>query len=362
MRGADVMQESLFSTVHLESFVPPNHPLRPIRKLFNEALKRLDWLFDAAYAPIGKESIAPEKLLRALLLQVLYSVRSERSLMEQVQYNLLFRWFIGLSIDDPVWSHSTFSKNRDRLLAHDVIPELFGEVVGLARKRRLLSDDHFSVDGTLVQAWASQKSFRHKDEDDGPGTGKGRNAERDFHGETRLNDTHASNTDPQARNYKKSKGAEAKMAYLGHTLMENRNGIIVNARVSEAHGRAERETAIEMLAELPGDRRKTVGADKGYDTAEFVASCRGMGITPHVARNEKRRGGSALDQRTTRHAGYAVSQKIRKRIEEGFGWGKTIGQIRQVKVRGVDRVNDVFMMTFIGWNLTRMRNLQETCA
>lgn len=362
MRGADITQEALFTTVHLESFVPNKHPLRAIRSLFNQALKRIDWLLDSAYCDYGRESIAPERLLRAQLLQVLYTIRSERQLMEQMSYNLLFRWFVGLSVDDPVWNHSTFSKNRDRLLEHEVIPELFAEVVALARKKNLVSEEHFSVDGTLIQAWASQKSFRPRDDDDDRSSGGGRNEERDFRGEKRVNETHASTTDPEARSYKKSKGAESKMAYLGHTTMENRNGLIVSAKASLAAGTAERDTAIEMLAELPGLRRKTVGADKGYDTRGFTASCRGIGVTPHVAQNVKRRGGSAIDGRTTRHEGYQASMKVRKRIEEGFGWGKTIGLIRQVKVRGLDRVNAVFNMTFIGWNLTRMVNLQEQSA
>ena len=358
MRGADITQENLFTTVHLDTFVPADHPLRAIRDLFNRAMKRINGLLDCAYSESGRESIPPERLLRAQLLQVLYTLRSERQLMEQVNYNVLFRWFIGLSIDDTVWDHSTFSKNRDRLLQHEIIPALFEEVVELARKRDLLSEEHFSVDGTLIQAWASQKSFRPKGEDNSPPEDKGRNAERDFHGEKRLNDTHESRTDSEARNYKKSKGSEAKMAYLGHTVMENRNGLIVKADTSLANGYAERDTAAKQLKELPGAHRKTVGADKNYDTKGFVEACRAGKITPHVARNDKRRGGSAIDARTSRHEGYKVSQKIRKRIEEGFGWGKTIGLIRQVKVRGLARVNAVFNLTFIGWNLTRMRNLQ----
>ena len=357
MRGADITQELLFSTVHLETFVPDHHPLRPIRLLFNKAIQRINGLLDGAYSEYGRESIPPERLLRAQLLQVLYTIRSERQLVEQLNYNLLFRWFVGLSIDDAVWSHSTFSKNRDRLLEHEIIPALFEEVVELARKQDLLSEEHFSVDGTLIQAWASQKSFRPKD-DDGSQEG-GRNDARDFHGETRLNDTHESKTDQDARNYKKSKGGEAKMAYLGHTTMENRNGLIVKADASLADGYAERAVAAKQLTSLTGQHQKTVGADKNYDTKDFVKTCRAAKITPHVARNDKRRGGSAIDGRTSRHAGYQTSQKIRKRIEEGFGWGKTIGTIRQVKVRELAKVNDLFNLTFIGWNLTRMRNLQE---
>lgn len=363
MRGADITQESLFTTVHLESFVPKKHPLRELRILFNQALTRINGVLDGAYSEYGKASIPPERLLRALLLQVLYSIRSERQVVEQLHYNLLYRWFVGLSIDDEVWDHSTFTKNRDRLLDHQIIEQLFTEVVELARKQDLLSDEHFSVDGTLLQAWASQKSFRPKGTSgDEGGQGGGRNQESDFRGESRSNDTHESTTDPDARNYKKSNGGEAKMAYLGHTLMENRNGLIVKAQVSQADGKAERRVGIEMIEALEGKKRRTLGADKNYDTAEFVAQCRERNVTPHVAQNVKRKGGSAIDGRTSRHIGYEISQRIRKRIEEGFGWGKTIGQIRQVKVRGKDRVNAVFQMTFIGWNLTRMRNLQGSCV
>lgn len=362
MRGADIIQENLFSTVHLDTFVPQNHPLRPLRELFNQAMKRIDWLLDSAYAEGGRESIPPERLLRAQLLQVLYSIRSERQLMEQMTYNLLFRWFTGLTIDDSVWDHSTFSKNRDRLLEHEVIPTLFAEVVELAGNKGLLSDEHFSVDGTLIQAWASQKSFRPKEEDDDQHDGGSRNAESNFHGEKRSNETHRSKTDPESRNYKKSSNSEAKLAYLGHSLIENRHGLVVDAEVSLADGRGERETAIEMLSRLPGSHRKTVGADKNYDTKGFVESCQGMNITPHVAQNTKRKGGSAIDGRTTRHPGYEISQRKRKRVEEPFGWGKTVGLFRQVKVRGLERVNAIFQMTMIGWNLTRMRNLLEACA
>lgn len=357
MRGSDVMQETLFTTVHLETFVPADHPLRPLRQLFNEALGKLNGLFESIYADGGRDSIAPEKLLRAQLLQVLYSIRSERQLVEQLHYNLLFRWFVGVAIDDAVWNHSTFSKNRDRLLEHEVIPELFAEVVKLAGKRELLSTEHFSVDGTLIQAWASQKSFVRKDGSDEPPPGGGRNAERDFHGQSRSNDTHESTTDPDCRNYKKSSGSEAKLTFIGHSVMENRNGLIVTAKVSEANGTAERDTALELLTELPGKRRKTVGADKLYDTEDFITQCRAQHITPHVACNDKRRGGSQLDARTTRHTGYSISQRIRKRIEETFGWGKEIGLIRQVKVRGLAKVNDIYLLTCMGWNLVRMRNL-----
>ncbi|WP_069128471.1 IS5 family transposase, partial [Candidatus Thiodiazotropha endolucinida] len=350
---------SLFTTVHLESFVPPNHPLRPIRILLDEALKNLNWLFDGIYADSGRESIPPERLIRAQLLQVLYSIRSERQLVEQISYNLLYRWFVGLTIDDKVWDHSVFSINRDRLLDHEVIPELFSEVVSLARKRKLLSEEHFSVDGTLIQAWASQKSYCPKGDDIDPPSSGGRNGGADFHGEKRSNETHESKSDRDARLARKGLGKEAKLSYMGHTVMENRNGLIVKAAASHATGKAEREVAVALLADIAGSQRRTVGADKNYDTARFVADCRAMNITPHVARNDNRVGGSAIDGRTSRHMGYQVSQRRRKRVEEPFGWGKTIGLIRQVKVRGLAKVNSVFMMTMIGWNLTRMRALME---
>lgn len=357
MRGADVFQESLFTTVQLESFVPDNHPLRPIKSLLNEAMKNLNWLFSSIYCDTGRESIPPERLIRAQLLQVLYSIRSERQLVEQINYNLLYRWFVGLTIDDSVWDHSTFSINRDRLLENDVITELFEEVVNLARKQKLLSDEHFSVDGTLIQAWASQKSYRRKDDSEPP-AGGGRNSEADFHGEKRSNATHESKTDGDAMMAKKGPGKEAKLSYMGHTVMENRNGLIVKAAASRATGKAEREVAADLLAELPGMKKRTVGADKNYDTAGFVEDCRAMNVTPHVAQNINRPGGSAIDGRTSRHEGYAISQKTRKRVEEPFGWGKTVGLIRQMKVRGLPKVNGVFTLTMIGWNLTRMRALQ----
>lgn len=358
MRGTDIFQESLFTTVQLESFVPADHPLRPIKALLDEAMKNLNWLFGGIYADTGRESIPPERLIRAQLLQVLYSIRSERQLVEQINYNLLYRWFVGLTIDDTVWNHSTFSINRDRLLENDVITELFEEVVGLARKHSLLSDEHFSVDGTLIQAWASQKSYRRKDDDSEPPAGGGRNSEANFHGEKRSNATHESKTDGDARLAKKGPGKEARLSYMGHTVMENRNGLIVKAAASHATGKAEREVAADLLAALPGIKKRTVGADKNYDTAGFVADCRAMNVTPHVARNDNRPGGSAIDGRTSRHAGYRVSQRSRKRVEEPFGWGKSIGLIRQMKVRGLSKVNGVFMLTMIGWNLTRMRTLQ----
>jgi transposase len=354
MRGADISQNALFVTVTVEDFVPLDHPLRALRDLINEALKDLDGLFGSIYADLGRESIPPERLVRALLLQVLYTIRSERQLMEQVRYNLLYRWFVGLTIDEAVWNHSTFSKNRDRLLAHDVVGELFQTVVEMARTRDLLSDEHFSVDGTLIQAWASHKSFRPKDE--GPG-GTGRNDERDFHGEERKNDTHHSVTDPDARLYRKSAGTGAVLCYQGHSVMENRHGLIVKAKVSHASGTAERDTALELLKALPGNRRKTAGGDKGYDVESFIQGCRAARITAHVAAKKK---GGAIDRRTQRHAGYAVSQKIRKRIEEVFGWNKSVGCLRQVKQRGLARVDALVQFGMLSWNLVRMRNILAT--
>jgi transposase len=353
MRGADVMQEPMFLTVQLEQFVPGDHPLRALRPLIDEALKGLNGLFEGMYADGGRDSIPPERLLRAQLLQVLYSIRSERQLCEQLQYNLLFRWFVGLPMDQRAWDHSTFSKNRDRLLEQEVIPALFGEVVAAARSRGLLSEEHFSVDGTLIQAWASHKSFRPKDEP--PRGGGGPNKAVDFHGESRTNDTHASVTDPDARLLRKSKGHEARLCYQGHTVMENRHGLIVAAEISHGRGpKAEWDTGLELLKRLPGRRRKTVGADKGYDTAAFVQGCRQHRITAHVASKVK---GSAVDGRTLRHAGYLASQRKRKRIEEPFGWIKLIGNLRQVKQRGLPRVNALFQFGMLAWNLVRMRNI-----
>jgi transposase len=339
----------------LEDFVPADHPLRPIRLLVNEALTRLNGLFNVIYADTGRASIAPEKLMRALLLQVFYSVRSERMLMEQMHYNLLFRWFVGVAMDDPVWDHSVFSKNRDRLLENDIVESFFTEVMTLAEQRGLLSKEHFSVDGTLIQAWASQKSFRAKDgaDDDTP-QGGGRNAQVDWKGKPRSNDTHASSTDPDARLYKKSDKTPAILCYQGHVLMEHRSGLVVGAVVSHADGTAERSNALRLLDCVPGSHAKTVGADKAYDTRDFVTDCRTRKVTPHVSRNDGRRGGSAIDRRTSRHGGYEVSQVIRKRIEEHFGWGKTVGRIRQTVYRGLRRVDQHFKLTMIASNLSRM--------
>ena len=360
MRGSDGLQEGLFTVAKLEDFVPVDHPLRPIRTLVNEALSRLNGLFNVIYADTGRASIAPEKLLRAMLIQVFFSVRSERQLMEQVRYNLLYRWFIGLAIDDEVWDHSTFSKNRDRLLQHAVVESFFTEVMTLADKRALLSREHFSVDGTLIQAWASHKSFVPKDgsSDNANGGGSsGRNTQANWKGKPRSNDTHASTTDPDARLFRKSHNTAAVMAFQGHVLMENRSGLVVSAVVTHADGLGERAAALAMLDTVPGRQPKTIAADKAYDTRDFIDACRQRRVTPHVASNDTRIGGSAIDGRTTRHAGYAISQTIRKRIEEHFGWGKTIGRIRQTLYRGLRRVDQHFKLTMTASNIVRMARL-----
>jgi transposase len=360
MRGTDAVQESLFTIAKLEDFVPKAQPLRPIRDLVNQALGRLNGLFNTIYADTGRESIAPEKLLRALLLQVFYSIRSERQLVEQLHYNLLFRWFVGLAIDDDIWDHSVFSKNRDRLLEHEVVESFFTEVMTLADKRGLLSQEHFSVDGTLIQAWASQKSFRPKDgcDDQTPGGGGGGgNAQANWKGKRRSNDTHASTTDPDARLYRKSDNTAAILCYQGHVLMENRSGLAVGAVLTHADGTGERAAALAMLDGTPGAHAKTLGTDKAYDTADFVAHCRARNVTPHVAQNLERRGGSAIDARTTRHAGYTISQGIRKRIEEHFGWGKTVGRIRQSVFRGLRRVDQQFKLTIAASNIVRIARI-----
>lgn len=353
MRGSDVQQAGLFSYVSPEARVPQGHPLRPIREMTDRALGELTGAFQAIYAREGRPSIPPEKLLRALLLQVLYSVRSERLLVEQLDYNLLFRWFVGLSMDDPVWSHSTFSKNRDRLIEADIAVGFFQGILRQAAERNLLSDEHFTVDGTLIEAWASLKRYRPRD---GSGTPpEGRNPEVRFHGERRRGETHCSTTDPAALLYRKGAGKEARLCYMGHLLMENRNGLVTQTRVTRATGTAEREAALAMIDAVPGRHRITIGADKGYDCRAFAAGVRDCNGTPHVARAERR--GSVIDGRTTRHAGYAVSQKVRKRIEEGFGWAKTVGPLRKTRFRGVKRVAWQFTLTFAGYNMVRMRSL-----
>jgi transposase len=355
MRGADISQPSLFVARTVNDFVPKNHPLRSLRKLIDEALADLDDVFDTMYSELGKASIAPERLIRASLLQVLYTIRSERQLVEHIHYNMLYRWFVGLELDDPVWDHSTFSKNRERLLDHQVIPALFESVLKLARKRHLLSAEHFSVDGTLVQAWASQKSFRPKDDDDPSGGSR----ERDFRGDRRTNDTHASTTDPDAESMRKSNGQEARLSYGVDHVMEHRNYIVVGVNTRRSASEHERAGALDMVDEaVPGEHRITVAGDCGYDTAGFVASCRERNITPHVAQNVNRRGGSALDQRTTRHAGYGISLRKRKMIETTFGWAKQYGGLRRMMYRGIDRVDMAVTFTMTVFNLMRIRNIE----
>jgi transposase len=354
MRGTDTRQEGLFSYVSPESRIPSNHPLREIRRLTDEALAALSSEFEAAYSPLGRPSIAPEKLIRALLLQVLYTVRSERLLMEQLDYNLLFRWFVGLGVDEPVWVPTVFTHNRERLLEASIVHKLFAEVWASAKAAGLTSDEHFSVDGTLIEAWASMKSFRPKDEP--PTQGGGRNRSIDFRGEARTNDTHESTTDPDCRLYKKAKGQAAKLCHLGTLVMENRNGFIVDTTVTPPAGNAEREAAVRLASALPGEHRKTLGGDKGFDTEDCVRGVRQLGVTPHFAQNDTNRQ-SALDGRTTRHPGYAVSLQIRKLIETRFGWMKDIGTMRKTKRRGTVRVDEQFRLNAAAFNLLHLANL-----
>jgi len=354
MRGDDQQQSGMFSYVSLEERVPQDHPLRAIRKSVDEILRAMAKNLDGMYASTGRPSVPPERLLRAVLLQIFYSVRSERLLMEQLNYNLLFRWFVGLEMDEPVWNHAVFSKNRERLLNQEVAREFFRRV--LAQAKPHLSDEHFTVDGTLIEAWASQKSFQKKNGGDGhPG---------EFRGEKRSNETHASKTDPEAKLYRKGHGQEAKLGYLGHVLMENRNGLIVDAMLTQADGTAERDAALLMLHRQWRKRRQqgkraaiSVGADKAYDTRDFVETVRDMGIRPHVAENLKRAGGSAIDRRTSRHETYQVSQRKRPLIEKAFGWMKQTGGLRKTKLRGLAKVSWQFLMTVAAFNLWRLPKL-----
>jgi transposase len=359
MRGEDVRTESLFSYLSCEARVPQDHPLRPIRTLVDQALTVLSPAFDQLYSDLGRPSIPPEKLLRTLLLQAFYSVRSERQLMEQLDYNLLFRWFVGLAMDAPIWDTTVFTKNRDRFLEGEVAAQFFRAVLGQPEVRALLSDEHFSIEGTLIEAWASMKSFKPTAEAGGEppaGAGGGRNPERDFHGERRRNDTHASTTDPDARLFRKGRGKEAKLCHMGHLLMENRNGLIVDALLTPATGTAERDAALAMLGRQGGRHRATLGADKAYDAAGLVADLRALHVTPHVAQNTANRR-SAIDRRTTRHPGYAASQRIRKRIEESFGWIKTVAGLRKTRHRGTARVGWLFTLTAAACNLVRLPKL-----
>jgi transposase/IS5 family transposase len=352
MRGSDPKQDGMFSYVSPEQRVPAEHPLRPLRTMVDDILKEMSPRFAKLYADRGRPSIPPERLLRALLLQILYTVRSERLLVEQLNYNLLFRWFVGMGMDEVVWNHAVFSKNRERLLNEEVAEVFFQRV--LERAKPYLSDEHFTVDGTLIEAWASHKSFRPKDGGEPP-SGNGR--EVDFHREKRSNETHRSTTDPDARLYKKSKGSEAKMSYLGHALMENRHGLLVDTMVTLADGTAERDAAVLMASQISGVKQVTLGGDKNYDTEELVRDLREMKVTPHVAQNNTNRR-SAINGRTTQHAGYAISQKKRKRIEESFGWMKTIGMLKKVKLRGLEKVSWLFTFVAAVYNLYRLQRLE----
>lgn len=357
MRGLDYQQSAMYSYLSPDERVPASHPLRSIRVMVDVVLAGLSKKFSAMYSCTGRPSIPPEKLLRALLLQVLYTVRSERLLMEQLEYNLLFRWFVGLNLDEPVWVSTVFSKNRDRLLEGDIAERFFRGVLKQAGEADLLSDEHFSVDGTLIEAWASHKSFQRKDGGTAPPPDDPGNPTVDFHGEPRSNATHASKTDPDARLARKSSGHEAKLAYCGNVLIENRNGLVVDTELRQCSGTAERDAATLMAERIEGTDRVTLAADKGYDTKDFVKEMRHMKVTPHVSQNDGRRGGSAIDSRTTRHAGYKVSQRKRKRIEEVFGWLKTVGSLRKTRHRGVFKVGWVFTFAAAVYNLVRMRNL-----
>jgi transposase len=358
MRGPDERSGKLFSYVDLEQRVRRDHPLRGIRALTDSALAGLSRDFAAPYSGLGRPSIAPEMLLRAMLLQAFYSVRSERQLMERLEFDLLFRWFVGLGMDDPVWDHSTFSKNRDRLLEGEIAAKFLAAVLAQPRVKRLLSSEHFSVDGTLIEAWASVKSFKPKEPPiGGDSGGGGRNAPADFRGEKRSNETHRSTTDPDARLYRKGPGMEAKLCFIGHGLMENRSGLIVDARLTRVSGHAERLAALDMIAGVADRRRAvTLGADKGYDAADFVEELRTINVRPHVARNTSGRR-SAIDRRTTRHPGYARSQRIRKRIEEAFGWIKTVAGLRKTKLRGLLKVDWSFTFAAAADNLVRAPKL-----
>ncbi len=351
MRGEDVQQTAMFSYVSPEERVPKDHPLRAVRAMVDDILKQLSPRFSRMYAKLGRPSIPPEKLLRALVIQVLYTVRSERMLMEQLEYNLLFRWFVGLNVDEATWNVTVFTKNRKRLLKSDVAKSFFALVMAQAEDRGLVSNEHFTVDGTLIEAWASHKSFRKKDDKTGTPPDNNGNPGADFHGQKRTNETHESRTDAEARLYRKGRGKEAKLCYMGHVLMENRNGLAVAAELTHATGTAERKAALSMLKNRPG---VTVGGDKGYDVRSFVEDLRRQDVTPHVAQRIR---ASAIDGRTTRHPGYIVSQRKRKRVEEIFGWLKTIGGFQKTKFRGRRLVSWMFTFGLAVYNLMRIRNL-----
>jgi transposase len=363
MRGTDQRTGSLFSYVDIEARVPAGHPLRRIRELVNQALARMDRKFAGLYSDEGRPSIAPERLLRASLLQLLYTIRSERQLMERMDFDLLFRWFVGLGIDDPVWDHSVFSKNRDRLLTSEIAQEFLAALLAEPKIKRLLSHEHFSVDGTLLKAWASMKSFRPKDGSGNPPDG-GRNGDQDFRGEKRCNETHESTTDPDARLYRKASGQESRLCYMAHAVMENRNGLAVSGKVTHATGTAEREAVLDWLRQRRSRRRITVGGDKAYDVFDFVKALKARNATPHIAINGNIRWNgiprrTAIDRRATRHVGYRISQTIRKRIEEIFGWVKPIGGLSQLKVRGLRKANAAFIFALAAYDLVRLPKLLD---
>jgi transposase len=354
MRGDDRQNTDMFSYISPEQRVPQDHPLRPIRRMVDQALEEMSPRFAELYSHRGRPSIPPEQLLRALVLQVLYSVRSERMLMEQLDYNLLFRWFVGLNMDDVVWDATVFSKNRQRLLDGDIARAFFDEVLAQARSKELLSDEHFTVDGTLVEAWAGHKSFKPRGTKQPPPDDPG-NPTVDFTGQKRSNKTHESTTDPDARLYRKSFGTESKLSYSGHVLMDNRHGLAADVRLTQATGLAEREAALDMMIELRGSKRQTLGADKAYDVREFVEWLRALRVTPHIA--AKNASYTMIDKRTKRHPGYAISQRRRKRVEEIMGWLKTVGLMRKTRHRGVERVGWMFTFAAAAYNLVRIRNL-----
>jgi transposase len=358
MRGEERRQRSMLVVVNLEERIPKEHPLRRIKQMADAALKELSPIFEQMYSPLGRPSIPPERLLKASLLMALYTIRSERMFCEQLDYNLLFRWFLDMELDEPSFDHSSFTANRDRLLEPEIAGDFFRRIVAQAQARGLLSNDHFTVDGTLIEAWASLKSFKRKGQKPGAGPDDPGNPTVNFHGEHRSNATHQSTTDPEALLARKGKGKEAKLCYSANALVENRNSLLIDLQVEPADGLAERRAAVAMADErLAGSHRITLGGDKGYDTREFVATCRGLNITPHVAQNDARPGGSALDARTTRHPGYAVSQWIRKRIEEAFGWMKTVGGLRKTRYRGRARVQMHAYLVGAAYNLLRIARL-----
>lgn len=365
MRSKDTKQQVFFSHKSIDERIPEDHPIRDLKKLVDEVLVRMSSEFDHLYSHTGRPSIPPEQLLRALLVQIFFSVRSERQLVEQLNYNMLFRWFVGLNLDDDIWNATTFTKNRNRLLEGEIAEKFFAEVLAIAKKQGLVSQEHFTVDGTIIEAWASHKSFQPKeendDDDDTPPrkSGKGKNPDVNFRGQKRKNDTHESKSDPDARMCCKSPKTGAQLGYMGHALMENRNGLVVDVRVNHAVGKAEHSAAASMASAIDGKARVTLGADKGYDSEALLEELRAMGVTPHIAKNDHARRTSSIDNRTTRHEGYQISQKKRKLVEQIFGWVKTIGSLRKLKHRGLDLVKTVTTMNMAAYNLIRIRNLMR---